>query len=143
MDDVTRVLVDQGSGTEIMYPDLYKGLNLKPKDLEKYNSPLMGFDRRMVIPRGMTRLPMQPGDEDVQVNFIIVETYSPYTAILARPWLYAMGAMSLTLYLKVKCPTRGRVGELVGSQPMARQCLVLVVTQHPVDPIVVAKDQVP
>ena len=136
--DVRRVLVDQGSGTEIMYPDLYKGLNLKPKDLEKYNSPLMGFDRRMVIPRGMIRLPMQAGDEEVQVNFIIVEAYSPYTAILARPWLHAMGAMSLPLYLKVKYPTRGRVGELVGSQPMAKQCLVLVVTQHPIGPIMVA-----
>ena len=27
--DVKRVLVDQGSGAKIMYPDLYKGLNLK------------------------------------------------------------------------------------------------------------------
>lgn len=31
--NVKRVLVDQGSGAEIMYPDLYKGLNLKPEDL--------------------------------------------------------------------------------------------------------------
>ena len=27
--DVKRVMIDQGSGAEIMYPDLYKGLNLK------------------------------------------------------------------------------------------------------------------
>ena len=27
--DVKRVLVDQGSAVEVMYPDLYKGLNLK------------------------------------------------------------------------------------------------------------------
>ena len=27
--DVKRVMVDQGSTAEIMYPDLYKGLNLK------------------------------------------------------------------------------------------------------------------
>ena len=26
-----------------MYPDLYKGLNLKSKDLERYDSPLMGL----------------------------------------------------------------------------------------------------
>ncbi|XP_065623604.1 uncharacterized protein LOC136064979 [Quercus suber] len=31
--DVKRVMVDQGNGAEIMYPDLYKGLNLKPKNL--------------------------------------------------------------------------------------------------------------
>ena len=42
--DVKRVLIDQGSGVEIMYLDLYKGLNLKPEDLERYDSPLIGFD---------------------------------------------------------------------------------------------------
>ena len=47
--DVKRVLVDQGSGAEIMYPDLYKGLNLKPKDLTGYDSPLLGFDGRLLF----------------------------------------------------------------------------------------------
>ena len=32
--DVNKVLVDQGCEAEIMYPNLYKGLNLKPKDFE-------------------------------------------------------------------------------------------------------------
>ena len=39
--DVKRVLVDQGSGIEIMYPDLFKGLNLRPEDLITYDSPLV------------------------------------------------------------------------------------------------------
>ena len=30
--DVKRVMVDQGSATEIIYPDLYKGLGLKPEN---------------------------------------------------------------------------------------------------------------
>ncbi|XP_023885177.2 uncharacterized protein LOC111997331 [Quercus suber] len=38
--DVKRVMVDQSSAVEIMYPDLYKGLGLKPQDLMPYNSPL-------------------------------------------------------------------------------------------------------
>ena len=33
-----------------MYPDFYKGLNLKSKDLERYDSPLMDFDGRMMVP---------------------------------------------------------------------------------------------
>ena len=37
--DMKRVMVDQGSVAEIMYPDLYKGLNLKAKDLTPYSSP--------------------------------------------------------------------------------------------------------
>ena len=109
-----RVLVDQGSGAEVMYPDLYMGLNLRLEDLDKYDSPLMCFDGKMVVPRGMLRLLVQVVNMEVQVNFIVVEAFSPYTAILARPWLHAVGAVPSTLHLKVKYPTRGRVGELVG-----------------------------
>ena len=56
--DVKRVMVDQGSGIEIMYLDLYKGLNLRPEDLTAYDSPLVSFDGKVVIPRGQIRLPM-------------------------------------------------------------------------------------
>ena len=56
---------------------------------------------------------MQAWNEVVEVDFIMVEAYSPYTAILARPWLYAMGAVSSTMHIKVKYPTEGQVGELV------------------------------
>ena len=34
--DVKRVMIDQGSVVEIMYPDLYKGLGLKPESLTTY-----------------------------------------------------------------------------------------------------------
>ena len=123
-----------------LYPDLFKGLKLKPKDLERYDSPLVGFNGRLVIPRGMIRLPVQAGDEEVQVNFIVVKAYSPYTVILARPWLHALGAMSSTLHLKVKYPTQERVGELVGSLAMARQCLVAAITWTPMDQAIVAEE---
>ncbi|XP_075650140.1 uncharacterized protein LOC142620699 [Castanea sativa] len=56
--DVRRVMVDQGSGAEIMYPYLYRGLGLKPKDLTSYDSPLVGFDGKMVIPMGQVKLPV-------------------------------------------------------------------------------------
>ena len=80
-----RVMVDQGSGAKIMYPDLYKGLNLKSKDLTPYESPLLSFDGKMVIPKGQIRLPVQVGSEVVEVDFIIVDAYSPYIAIMAKP----------------------------------------------------------
>ena len=80
-----KVMVDGGSATEIMYPNLYKGLKLTPEDLLPHGSPLMSFDGKLVIPKGMIRLPIQTGPEIVEVNFIIVNTYSPYTAIVGRP----------------------------------------------------------
>ena len=54
--DVKRVMVDQGSAAEIMYPDLYKGLNLKAEDLMPYSSPLVSFKGKIIIPKGQVRL---------------------------------------------------------------------------------------
>ena len=88
--DVKRVMVDGGSVAEIMYPDLYKGLKLKPEDLLPYSSPLMSFDGKLVTPKGMIRLPIQTGLKIVEVNFIVVDTYSLYTAIVGRSWLHTL-----------------------------------------------------
>ncbi|XP_065630300.1 uncharacterized protein LOC136067866 [Quercus suber] len=50
--DMKRVMVDQGSVVEIMYPDLYKRLNLKLDDLTPYSSPLVSFEGRIITPKG-------------------------------------------------------------------------------------------
>ena len=118
--DVKRVLVDQGSRAEIMYPNLYKGLNLKPEDLTSYDSPHLGFDGKVVIPRGQIKLPIQAGSEVVEMDFIVGDAYSPYIAIVAIPWLHALGVVSSTLHLKVKYPSEDQIEELVGSQFVAR-----------------------
>ena len=100
-----------------MYPDLHKGLNLKPKDLTAYNSPLVSFEGKTVTPRGQIRLPIQTGSDVVEVDFIVFDAYSPYTTIVARPWLYALGAISSTLHQKVKYPLKGQVKEIMGIGP--------------------------
>ncbi|XP_050249675.1 uncharacterized protein LOC126696947 [Quercus robur] len=125
--DVKRVLVDQGSNTEIMYPNLYKGLKLRSEDLTYFDSLLIGFDRKVVFPKGQIQLLIQTGTKVVEVNFIVVDTYSPYTAIVARPWVHAMRAVPSTLHLKVKYPSGNWVKELVGSQFMAKQCMVAAI----------------
>ena len=73
--DVKRVMVDQDSAAEIMYPDLYKGLNLKAEDLTPYSSPLVSFERKIIIPKGQVRLLVQTASEVVEVNFIVVDAY--------------------------------------------------------------------
>ena len=78
-------MVDQGSAAEIMYPDFYKGLNLQSEDLMPYSSPLVSFEGKIIIPKGQVRLLVQTGSEVVEVDFIVVDAYSPYTEIVARP----------------------------------------------------------
>ena len=96
--DVKRIMIDQGSAVEIMYPDLYKGLGLKLENLTTYSSPLISFEGKMVVPKGQIRLPVQVGTDVVEVDFIMVDAFSPYTAIMGRPWLHTLGTVSSTLH---------------------------------------------
>ena len=129
--NIKRVMVDSGNGAEIMYPDLYKRLKVRPEDLTSCSSPLLTFDEKMVMPKGKIRLTMQIGLEIVEANFIVVDTYSPYTAIVARPWLHIPGAVASTLRQKVKFPSEVQVLEIQGCQAMARECLVAVISHRP------------
>ena len=126
-----RVMVDQGSVAEIMYLDLYKWLSLRAEDLKPYSSPLVSFERKVIVPKGQIRLPMQTGSETVEVDFIVVDAYSPYTAIVARPWLHTLGAVSSTLHQKIKYPSIGQIEEILGDQTMARQCMVAAIRHRP------------
>ena len=104
--DVKRVMIDQGSAAKIMYPDLYKGLGLKPENLTTHNSPLVSFEDKMIVLKGQIRLLVQAGTYVVEVDFIVVDAFSPYTAIVSRPWLHSLRAVSSTLHQKVKYSSR-------------------------------------
>ena len=114
-----------------MYPDLYKGLGLKPENLTTYSSLLVSYEGKMVVPKGQIRLPIQVGTDVVKVDFIVVDAFSPYTAIMGKPWLHTLGAVSSTLHQKVKYPSEDQVLEIVGSQSVARQCLVAAIQHKP------------
>ena len=85
----------------------------------------------MVAPKGLIRLPVQAGMDVVEVDFIVVDVFSPYIAIMGKPWLHTLGAVSSTLHQKVKYPSGGQVLETVGSQVAARQCLVAAIQHRP------------
>ena len=124
-------MVDQGNAAEIMYLDLFKGLNLRIEDLTPYSSLLVSFERVVIIPKGQIRLPVQTGSETVEVDFIVVDAYSPYTIIVARPWLHTLGAVSSTLHQKIKYPSGGKIEEILGDQTMARQCMIATIRHKP------------
>ena len=65
------------------------------------------------------------------MDFIVVDAYSPYTVIVARPWLYTLGAVSSTLHQKVKYPSEGQIEKILGDQAMARQCMIATIRHKP------------
>ena len=77
----------------------------------------------------------------LEVDFIVVDAFSPYTAIMGRPWLHTLGAVSSTLHQKVKYPSGDQVLEIVGNLSMARQCIVAAIQHKPkVDTSATAKN---
>ena len=101
-----------------------KGLNLRPENLTTYDSPLVSLDKKVVISKGQIRLLVQTGSE-------VVDAYSPYTAIVASPLLHTLGAVSFTLYQKVKYPFEGQVKEILGTRSTVRQCMVVAILHQP------------
>ena len=65
--------------------------------------------------------------KEMMVTFIVVASFFPYTAILGRPWIYAMGAVLSTLHVKVKFCTKQGIIIVRANQQVARQCLVATV----------------
>ena len=69
---------------------------------------------KLVIPKGMIRLPIQTSLEIMEVNFIVVDTYSLYTSIVGRPWLHTLGDVATSLHQKVKFLSGDQVLEIRG-----------------------------
>ena len=66
----------------------------------------------------------------VMVTFIVVNLFSPYTVILGRPWIHAMGSVPSTLYVEVKFHTEHSIAIVKGNQQVANQCLMVAINQE-------------
>ena len=80
----------------------------------------MSLEGKVIIPKGQIRFPVQTGSETVEVDFIVVDVYTLYTAIVARPWLHTLEAVSSTLHQKIKYLSEGQIEEILGDQDMVR-----------------------
>ena len=52
---------------------------------------------------------------ETMVTFIVVALFSPYTVILGRPWIHAMGVVPSTLHVKVKFRTEQSIAVVRGN----------------------------
>ncbi|KAK0593872.1 hypothetical protein LWI29_034371 [Acer saccharum] len=75
---------------------------------------------------GTVKLPVRfgtaPCRRTILLDFVVVDIHNwPYNALLGRPFLNKARAVTSTHALKIKFPTEFGVGELRGSQEMARR----------------------
>ena len=121
-----RVLVDNGSSSDILYYPAFQQMKLGRDQLHLVNSPLVGFGGIKVQPVGTISLPVVVGAYPQQitknVNFLVVDCSSSYNAIIERPTLNSWKAITSTYHLSVKFQTEHRVGQVQGDQLATREC---------------------
>ncbi|GAV68194.1 hypothetical protein CFOL_v3_11697 [Cephalotus follicularis] len=121
-----RILIDSGSSTDILYKHAFDQLRIPADQLKPVKTLLVGFTCETIHPLGSINLSVvastAPCQTQVEMTFLVVDTPSPYNAIVGRPGLNLLEAIVSTRHLVVKFPTRFGVGEVRGDQQAARQC---------------------
>ncbi|GAV87094.1 hypothetical protein CFOL_v3_30520 [Cephalotus follicularis] len=127
-----RILIDSGSSANILYKHAFDQLRILVDQLKPVKTPLVGFAGETIHPLGSINLFVvavtAPRQTQVEMTFLVVDTPSPYNAIVGRPGLYLMEAIVSTRHLLMKFPTRFGVGEVRGDQQVARQCYKIAIS---------------
>ena len=121
-----RILMDNGSSTDIIYFPAFQQLKLDEKRLRPFETPLVSFSGDRVYPKGIITLIVTVGTHPRQLtrqlDFLVVDCPSSYNVIIGRPTLNRWKAATSTYCLKVKFPTGNGVGEVKGDQLLAKEC---------------------
>ncbi|XP_022846369.1 uncharacterized protein LOC111369122 [Olea europaea var. sylvestris] len=135
--EVKRILVDNGSGANILSQKAFARMGISPKQLKAVKIPLQGFGGGVIIPEGIVELSLILGIGNTQVTeitpFQVVNTPMAYNIILGRPLLNKIQAIVSTFHLAIKFPTGHGIGVVRGDQTAARQCYVTSIRGMSVD----------
>ncbi|GAV81485.1 hypothetical protein CFOL_v3_24940, partial [Cephalotus follicularis] len=91
-----RILIDSGSSTDILYKHAFDQLRIPTDQLKPVKTPLVGFTGETIHPLGSINLSViagtAPRQTQVEMTFLVVDTPSPYNAIVGRPGLNLLEA---------------------------------------------------
>jgi len=111
---VHRVLIDQGSSTDVMFWSTFNKLQLSPDQLKPYDDCLYGFVGDQVDVRGHVELRTTFTDDTsshtINIKYLVVNAPSAYNILLGRLALNKLGAVASTRHMKVKLSSLGGRG---------------------------------
>ncbi|XP_059436658.1 uncharacterized protein LOC132169680 [Corylus avellana] len=123
---IHQILVDSRSSADILYWLVFKQMGIDQDRIKPFGSPLVGFTGEQVQPMGLISLPTIAGialkQVTIMVDFLVIDLPSAYNAIIDRPSLDKLRAITSTCHLKMKFPLEEGVGEVKGDQVVARNC---------------------
>ncbi|XP_041000666.1 uncharacterized protein LOC121246556 [Juglans microcarpa x Juglans regia] len=123
-----RILIDNRSSADILFWDTFSKIGIDADQLKPAPTTLKGFTGDTIQPMGSITLPVSIGTDPhiatTMIEFLVVRTRSTYNAIIGRPTLNALEAITSTYHLKIKFLTKAGIGEVRGEQVLARECYV-------------------
>jgi hypothetical protein len=104
---LTMILMDRGSGINILYKDAFDKLNVDIRKLHASQSPFHGIVPMWhIMPLGMIDLSATLGDvvhcRKKTLSFEVADFQGPYSAIFGRPCYAKFMAVPNYTYLKLK-----------------------------------------
>ncbi|KAJ1253603.1 hypothetical protein BS78_K227700, partial [Paspalum vaginatum] len=121
---VTKVLVDNGSSTDVILASTLDDMGISRQSLEPSHYPLCGFGGIKTNCIGKIDLLVSFADDvgarTETVTFDVVDIYYPYNVILGRGTINAFDATIHSHYLCMKIPAPFGVIAVYGSQKEAR-----------------------
>ncbi|XP_072074122.1 uncharacterized protein [Arachis hypogaea] len=124
---VRKVLLDLGSSVDILFFTTFQKMKLSTNILQQYSGELVGFSGERVPVMGsvwlQTTLGEQPLSKTQDIQYLVVDCFSPYNVILRRPFLNKFTAIVSTFHLCVKFPMQDNIIATIHSDLReARQC---------------------
>ncbi|XP_072066845.1 uncharacterized protein [Arachis hypogaea] len=124
---VRKVLLDPGSSADILFNSTFQKMKLSDNMLQSTGGDLVGFSGERVPILGsvwlQTTLGEHPLSKTYDIQYLVVDCFSPYNLILGRPFLNKFGAIVSTVHLCVKFPLQNdQVVTIHGDHKEAHQC---------------------